>query len=73
MTEEEEARITSAMRVLKVLNKYSEQVNQVPELAAEVEKVKEILRQLFEELTEDEHNLLLERFQEELKWMEENQ
>lgn len=72
MTEDEQAEITMAMRVIEVMRKHADATKEVPELVEQAAIISETVRQLFKTATPEQRDQLLERYREEMEWLEKN-
>ena len=71
LTNEEEAKLSSYMRVIEFVRKNEQKVKKVPGFMDEYKKLKEALRGIINELDEEELNIVLKRYKNELAYLRE--
>ena len=69
MTELQEARLAAAMRGLEFIRKHKEKVDLIPGFAENHQKVKDSVQTIFDMLTEEEKDSVLERYKIELDFL----
>ena len=69
LTDEQEARLSMFMRVLEFLRKNEKVLAQQPEFVNEYEKLKATIPLILNELDETELNIVLERYKEDMKFL----
>lgn len=69
MTDEEEAQVTMYMRVIDFFRKHEEVLNKNEEILENVVKIKSFVQQIFDLLSEEDLDRLLERYKDELAFL----
>jgi hypothetical protein len=69
LTDENEAKLSMYMRVLEFLRKNENVFKQKPEFVNEYEKLKVLIPQILNQLDEEELNIVLERYKEEIEFL----